>query len=189
MTDTPGAQAADFFEKILDRVKRLPSVTAATLTDTVPVAVDGNAGVIFYRLPVQARERRRTGPASTSVGKDYFETAGIPILLGRGFRKEDEANGATAVIVSEELVRAYWTGQGACWDGASKSATTKRPADSGLCPAPSIFAPGSWEREGTYSKWWAWQRTCRRTSSRARSIRRFTSRCTPRITHSPRCAA
>jgi hypothetical protein len=45
------------------------------------------------------------------VGKGYFETAGIPILLGHGFRKQDETNDATAVIVSEELVRAYWTGE------------------------------------------------------------------------------
>jgi len=32
-------------------------------------------------------------------------------ILGRGFRKEDEANGAAAVIVSEKLVRQFWPGE------------------------------------------------------------------------------
>jgi len=45
------------------------------------------------------------------VGKDYFETLGIPILLGRGFRREDEANEARAVIVNERLVRECWKGE------------------------------------------------------------------------------
>ena len=42
------------------------------------------------------------------IGKDYFETLGIPMLLGRAFRKEDEADGATAIIVSEKLWRECW---------------------------------------------------------------------------------
>jgi predicted permease len=105
-----GAQAAAFFEKLLDRVKRLPSVVAATLTDTVPVAVDGNPGAIFSDAHAGGEKATHTA-RKHAVGKEYFETAGIPILLGRGFREEDEANGAAAVIVSEELVRAYWKGE------------------------------------------------------------------------------
>jgi predicted permease len=105
-----GAQAAALFEKVLDRVKRLPSVIAATLTDTVPVAVNGSAGVIF--TDAGAGEEKATHWARKHVvGKDYFETAGIPILLGRSFHKEDEGNGAMAIIVSEELVRVNWSGQ------------------------------------------------------------------------------
>jgi predicted permease len=97
-------QATAFFDKLLDRVKRLPPVTAASLTDTVPVAMAGNAGVAFS-----------TGGGNTGnalrhiVGQGYFQTAGIPILLGREFRKED----SSAVIVSEELVRRYWNGRNA----------------------------------------------------------------------------
>jgi putative ABC transport system permease protein len=45
------------------------------------------------------------------VGRGYFETAGIPILAGRGFRKEDEASGATAVIISQKLVRDFKHGE------------------------------------------------------------------------------
>lgn len=98
-----GAQAAAFFEKLLDRVQRLPAVAAACLTDTVPVAIDGNAGVTFSAADGKLHDARRH-----MVGKDYFETTGIPILLGRSFRRQDEADGARTVVVSEELVRKYW---------------------------------------------------------------------------------
>jgi predicted permease len=105
-------RAAAFLQKLLDRVKSLPSVTAACLTDTVPVALDGSAGVTFSTPGTAASGSQEMHWARKHmVGRDYFETAGIRILAGRGFRKEDEADGATAVIVSQELVRAYWKGE------------------------------------------------------------------------------
>jgi hypothetical protein len=36
---------------------------------------------------------------------------GIPLVLGRGFRKADEVNGAHAAIVSEKLALDCWRGQ------------------------------------------------------------------------------
>lgn len=98
-------RATAFFQDLLDRVKRLPSVTAACLTDTLPVAMDGNSGVTFSAAGEVDWARKHI------VGKDYFETAGITILLGRGFRREDEANNASAIVVSEEMVRHLWKGK------------------------------------------------------------------------------
>ena len=103
-------RAAGFFEKLLDRVEKLPSVTAACLTDTVPVALAGNPGVRFSTGGGEAGQELHWAIRHT-VGRDYFETAGIPILAGRAFRREDERNGAASVVVSEQLVRAYWKGQ------------------------------------------------------------------------------
>jgi putative ABC transport system permease protein len=121
----PAARAADLSEKLLDRVKALPGITAACLTDTLPVAMDGNAGVRFSRSDGQSNSSR-TDARSTSgtpcmacapsnnsarkhmVGRDYFETAGIRILAGRSFQRQDEASGATTVIVSQEAVRQFW---------------------------------------------------------------------------------
>jgi predicted permease len=97
-------QATAFFEKLLDGVRKLPAVTAASLTDTVPVAMSGNAGVTF------SLGGNSTGNAFRHiVGEGYFQTAGIQILRGREFRKRD----ATGVIVSEELVRRFWNGRDA----------------------------------------------------------------------------
>jgi putative ABC transport system permease protein len=101
-------QAAAFFDKLLDRVKRLPAVSQACLTDTLPATMNGNHWLEFFDAGV-AKSSAESGYALRYVvGKDYFETAGIRILRGRGFRKEDEADGATAVIVTEAVVHRYW---------------------------------------------------------------------------------
>lgn len=105
-----GEQAATLFEKLMSRVRSLPSVTAAALTETVPVATDGNTGATFYDARAEVAKALHSARKHV-VGQDYFETAGIPILRGRSFLKEDENKGAEAVIVSQELVRAYWTGE------------------------------------------------------------------------------
>jgi len=102
------AQTAAFFDRLLDRVKRLPSVSNACLTDTLPAALNGNRWLEFSEV--------QSGPAASQagsalryvVGRDYFETAGIAIVRGRSFRKQDEDDGATSVIVTEALVRQFW---------------------------------------------------------------------------------
>jgi putative ABC transport system permease protein len=136
-----GAQATAFFEKLLERVKRLPSVTAATLTDTVPVSVEGNTGAVF------SDTRAGAGKATHSVrkhvvGRDYFETAGIPVLLGRGFRKQDEADDAMAVIVSEELVRRYWKGEEVL-GRRIEIGNGEVSAGAGVVPGTFDFRPGA----------------------------------------------
>jgi predicted permease len=98
-------QAAAFFERLLDRVKRLPSVVAVCLTDTLPATMNGNRWVEFSGGGKDGSALRYV------VGRDYFETARISILRGRSFRRQDEADGATAVIVTEALVRRYWPGE------------------------------------------------------------------------------
>jgi predicted permease len=105
------ARATDLFEKLLERLKRLPAVRAACLTDTLPAAMDGNPGVRFSSPGGQPDSTpNELWARKHIVGRDYFETAGIKILSGRGFQRQDEANGAT-VVVSQEAVRRYWKGE------------------------------------------------------------------------------
>jgi predicted permease len=105
------ARASAFFSQLLDRVENMRSVTAACLTDTVPVAMDGNPGVRFS-IPGNAPEDTEDQHWARKhiVGRGYFKTAGIPILAGREFRKEDETGNSSSVVVSDELVRRIWKG-------------------------------------------------------------------------------
>jgi macrolide transport system ATP-binding/permease protein len=105
-----GAQSADFLSKLIERVKKLPSVTAAALTETVPVSMPGGAVTVST---LSAAESRTLKALKHVVGKDYFNTAGIPIPFGRAFGMEDETERSATVVVSETLARELWGGANA----------------------------------------------------------------------------
>jgi predicted permease len=106
-----GDQAAAFLHKLLERVKTLPVVSSATLTETIPVSL-GVTGLRFSEPTSGANTLQVLHDAlKYTVGKDYFDTTGIAIVQGRAFRSGDDNNSSTAVIVSEELVHEYWHGQ------------------------------------------------------------------------------
>ena len=100
-----------FFPKLLDRVQALPSVAAASLSVTVPVAMV-TSRVTFSTSESGATAARRLHRAiSHTVGKDYFVTTGIPIVAGRPFRRQDETEDSDGVIVTEALVKDIWPEQ------------------------------------------------------------------------------
>lgn len=107
-----GAQAALLFDRILDRIERLPFVTAATLTNHSPMEVVG-----YPEAPLSTAEPGTGGSRTIHtarrffVGRSYFETVGIPVLAGRGFRKEGETKEPRPVILGEALAEKLWPGQ------------------------------------------------------------------------------
>jgi predicted permease len=106
-----GAQAAAFFPELQHRVQRLPGIAGAALMDRAPMSMIGHP---LVTLSVSGAGQ--AGPSEVHyaqkhlVGREYFETAGIPILFGRGFRKEDETADTRVAIVSEKLVTDVWKG-------------------------------------------------------------------------------
>jgi predicted permease len=114
------SRTAAFLDNLLERVKAMPGIAAACLTDTLPVATDGNAGVQFTALPgttgssalpCMACDQKGNVARKHMVGRDYFETAGIRILAGRSFQRKDEADDAATVIVSQYAVGVFWKDQ------------------------------------------------------------------------------
>jgi predicted permease len=122
-----GEQAAIFFENLLERVKRNPAIMSAALTDTTPVAMNGGASVHVLSANTMQSALRYV------VGRDYFETTGIPILRGRAFRRED----SHAVIVTKELV-------GELWKGADPVGRRIEIAAGDVMPA-AISVPGTFD--------------------------------------------
>lgn len=102
-------QAAAFFDKLSERVKGLPSVVSSSLTESVPLGMTGAGSVTFHET--NGGTQVIHSAKKYVVGNGYFETLGYPMLAGRSFRKEDEANDATAVVVNEKLVQEFWKGE------------------------------------------------------------------------------
>jgi macrolide transport system ATP-binding/permease protein len=98
----------ELFSQILDRVKWLPAVTAASISDDVPMTMIGRP---FVPFTAQGPLRTIQSARRYAVSKEFFETMGIPILRGRPFHESDETGDSLAVIVSEKLARQVWPQQ------------------------------------------------------------------------------
>lgn len=104
-------KVGDFLQKILERVQALPTVAAASLTESIPVSLPNR----FLSLSVPTERAGHSdivdAVASHVVGKDYFDTTGVQIQLGRAFLRSDETSETKAVIVSQALVERLWPGE------------------------------------------------------------------------------
>jgi predicted permease len=102
------ARQLGFFEDLEARLKRLPGVTAAAVSDSIPPS-GGTLGRPFSAIAVEGRppspERAGGMVAWRYVTPGYFAALGIPILRGRPFREEDRRPAEYAVILSETLGR------------------------------------------------------------------------------------
>ena len=83
-----GQRLRDFYEQLRTRVDTLPGVRSVSLAEIVPLAGmrwNGDFAVEGY----QFKPGEQKYVDMNSVGPRYFETMGIPLLLGREFRDED----------------------------------------------------------------------------------------------------
>jgi predicted permease len=101
-------QRATFFKQLLERVRALPGVQAASATATLPLGGGGWGRSLtvegFPVLPVGQAPMIQ----HTVVTPGYFRTMGIPLLAGRDFTDADAKGGPDVTIIDERLAREYW---------------------------------------------------------------------------------
>jgi predicted permease len=91
---------------MLDEVKRLPGVTAAGLTTTLPFS-GTNAGQMF-RIVGRPSEGVNLHAALRRVDEGYFAAMGIPLKQGRTFRQSDWNASSRDVIVDELFAKKHF---------------------------------------------------------------------------------
>jgi predicted permease len=100
-----------FYTSLLERVRTLPGVEAATTASSAPMGYYNNADSLtidgYQPPPGQPR------PASRYliVSSDYLSTLRIPLRSGRGFADADDADAASVAIVNESFAKQYWPGR------------------------------------------------------------------------------
>jgi predicted permease len=94
-------------EDILERVRQVPGVRAAGLTTISPMSGRDRGALLEVPGFVPATERdKRIHMAATSPG--YFETLGVPLLLGRDFTIGDHGSSPKVAILNETAARFYF---------------------------------------------------------------------------------
>jgi predicted permease len=102
-------QALRIEQAILHKIKTIPGVASASISDWVPMEMEGR----LFRDPVFIRNRTTLGVEPPSHVIEYtspgtFSTVGVPLIAGRDFTWNDVYNKLLVAIVSENLAREYW---------------------------------------------------------------------------------
>jgi predicted permease len=97
-----------FWNELIERVRQMPNVQAASIANVFPGGFEG-IGLGGLTLPGRSSGPREEVPISWNVvASGYFDTLRIPIIAGRDFNHADLGGAELVVIVSERLARAYW---------------------------------------------------------------------------------
>jgi predicted permease len=104
----PTQREIDVLDRIVERVRALPSVTRVAYTDGLPLT--SNETMSAFTMPsnrppvgvdVQVHSIRHV------VSEDYFQTFGIRVLKGRAFSAADSASSPHVAVVNREFAKRY----------------------------------------------------------------------------------
>ena len=97
-----------FWERLLEKAKGIPGVTAAGVTTNVPF--NGNVSSGSYSIVGYTPGPSEAAPHGRQevVGGDYFRAMQIPVLQGRVFTDADTADSPRVVVIDQYLVNRYF---------------------------------------------------------------------------------
>jgi putative ABC transport system permease protein len=92
--------------ELLDRIKAIPGVDAATDANIVPVSGSAGANNVW----LDGNTEKKINTAFSRVGRDYFTTLRTPLLAGRDFDAHDVLNAPKVAVVNESFARQLLNG-------------------------------------------------------------------------------
>ncbi len=105
------AQTQHFYKQLTERVRMTAGVQGAALTQNPPLALERFDAVTFvpegFQMP---RDRENFISTMDTVDEGYFDTMGVPIVRGRGFRASDTADAPRVAVVNGQFAKHYWPG-------------------------------------------------------------------------------
>lgn len=98
---------AALYDRILERVRAIPSVTDAAWTSALPLT--GETWVDKIERPDRAQEKNGSASANYRfVGPDYFRAVGMPLMRGRSIEESDRGHTVVPAVISSNAARMLW---------------------------------------------------------------------------------
>jgi predicted permease len=98
-----------YYDEVLRRVKEIPGVQGAGITDALPLGRNRTWGAGAKGVTYERGRFPFAFPRMVSDG--YFGAMGIPFRAGRDFTPADTLDREQVIIVNETLARALWPGE------------------------------------------------------------------------------
>jgi predicted permease len=98
---------AELYERLLEQIKRTPTVTAVTFSVFGPLA--GWSGFTEARVEGYTPRPAESPAISVNfVGPRYFRTMGTAVLLGRDIAEEDRADTPKVAVINEAMAQHFF---------------------------------------------------------------------------------
>ena len=101
----------NFHRQVVERLQEIPGVQSASLVRGLPFS--GNGGTTTIVLPDREPPPKGMEPEVmfNTAMPTYFETIGIPLLKGRLFGNQDQANTPPVVVINQTMAQRFWSNQ------------------------------------------------------------------------------
>lgn len=116
----------DIFNRLVESVNAIPGVVSASRTACMPLAGKG-CGTSTFQIEGRPLTQRQDLPSaqSNAIGVGYLKTMDIPLLRGRSFTVQDDAQRKPVVLVNRRFVEKYFAHEDPIgkriWVGAAES--------------------------------------------------------------------
>jgi predicted permease len=111
VSGVPPAEYGLVTQELLERVRGLPGIESATAASHIPFLFGASGG--FYDIPgvESPGEGAGNNVRRAEVDPAFFETLGVPLVMGRGFSVDDRPGTPRVAVVNETAARLFWAGQ------------------------------------------------------------------------------
>jgi putative ABC transport system permease protein len=107
-TDAPSRQLV--YDQLLDRLKTLPGVQAAAISDLGPLSSGFGEKFSIEGQP-EVKDDLAPKASHQAVTPGFLATLGIPLQAGRSFTEHDDEKSGKVVIVNQTAARRWFGGQ------------------------------------------------------------------------------
>ncbi|HTU35755.1 MAG TPA: ABC transporter permease, partial [Candidatus Acidoferrum sp.] len=104
-------QKARFCNRVLERVRTLPAIRAAGLTNSLPLVGDRSWGIAAKGSVY--KDKRYPEAFVRLISDGYLQAMGVSLREGRGFTARDISTSEPVALVNETAARTLWPGQNA----------------------------------------------------------------------------
>jgi putative ABC transport system permease protein len=101
-------QLITYQEEMLNRMRALPGVESAAVTNNLPLG--GSALNTIISIPARSPEAPATkdGVGTRAISADYFGALGIRLLQGRFPSERDTAQAPPVIVINQSLAKRHW---------------------------------------------------------------------------------
>jgi predicted permease len=108
---TEPAKRQQLLDRALERLRAIPGVTHAALTNPLPLSGGGNQTSYLPEGMPDPGPGRRFSTENNAASRDYFETMRIPLVRGRTFTDQEKLDEPRVVVIDTKFADTHFAGQ------------------------------------------------------------------------------